>query len=77
MMLQYLVTSDLRLITMLPNSLVEKSELTTVVQIKNPISERIYYLSWKDDRYLSRAAQKFRETLIEHYTRLSVSNVEN
>lgn len=64
-------------ISIVPKSLVEKSKLTTVVHIKNPISERIYYLSWKDDRYLSLAAQQFRELLIEHYTQLNVSNVED
>ncbi|WP_175615784.1 LysR family transcriptional regulator [Piscibacillus halophilus] len=61
-------------VTLLPKSLVKKSKLTTVVNIKNPTAERVYYLSWRENRYLSLAAQKFRESLIEHYTQLSVGN---
>ncbi|MFZ4453291.1 LysR family transcriptional regulator [Salibacterium aidingense] len=71
--INHLVASKLG-ITMLPESLVEKSDLTTAVHIKNPISERIYYLSWKDDRYLSLAAQRFRDSLINHYSQMRETN---
>ncbi|WP_202081294.1 LysR family transcriptional regulator [Caldalkalibacillus salinus] len=64
-------------IALLPQSLLDDNELTTHVHIKKPAAERIYYLSWKEGRYISRAAQTFRDFLIEHFTRLENESTHN
>lgn len=48
-------------------SLLEKDIPFHYLHIEESESQRIYYLSWSEKRYLSLAARTFQELLIQHY----------
>jgi DNA-binding transcriptional LysR family regulator len=58
-------------IALLPESLVDQDETVHHVHIREPLARRTYYLTWKQDRYLSKAAAAFRDFVLRHFSDLS------
>ena len=54
-------------IALLPESLAEPEASLCRVRISEPVSRRTYYLTWREDRYVSRAAAAFRDYLVANY----------
>ncbi|WP_028777363.1 LysR family transcriptional regulator [Shimazuella kribbensis] len=53
-------------------TLVEENNAFHVLTIEEPICHRNYYLSWSKKRYLSIAAQRFKELLLEDYRKINI-----
>jgi len=58
-------------IALLPESLVDPDETLHRAQIRKPAARRTYYLTWKQDRYLSKAAAAFRDFVLKHFSDFS------
>lgn len=54
-------------IALLPKSLIDSDESLHHVHIQEPVARRTYYLTWKKDRYVSKAAAAFRDFLLRHF----------
>jgi DNA-binding transcriptional LysR family regulator len=55
-------------IALLPASLVDQDETVRRVHIRRPPARRTYYLTWKQDRYVSKAAAAFRDFVLRHFS---------
>jgi DNA-binding transcriptional LysR family regulator len=50
-------------------TLLEKENSFHHLHIQEPVCQRTYHLSWSEKRYLSLAAQTFRDLLIQHFAK--------
>lgn len=57
-------------IAFFPESIGDKITSFPTIRIDQPVCQRTYQISWLRDRYLSKAAQTFREYVVSYFTEL-------
>ena len=55
-------------VALLPESVAGRDDAIHRVRILSPVARRTYYLTWKENRYLSRAAAAFRDFVIGRFS---------
>jgi len=61
-------------VALLPESVAGRDGAVCAVRILAPVARRTYYLTWKENRYLSRAATAFRDFVLGRFSEFQVAS---